>query len=98
MAAGTVGNLDTYVFSDMQTTAGQVLGLTACLWAEKTDAGQVAIAPIVGTTGAPQYVGASMNLQMSYNYKEEIFETNPVDGGAFSVTKVNTFQYGVKRL
>ena len=98
VAAGTVGNLDTYVFSDLQTTAGQVMALTTCLYAEKVDAGQVAIAPLIGTTGAPQFVGTSVNLQMSYNYKEEIFETNPVDGGVFSVSKVNSFQYGVRRL
>lgn len=98
VAGGTVGNLDLYTFTDLETTVGLVRGVTMCVYAEKTDAGVVNIAPLVGTTGAPQYTGTSMNLQMSYNYKEEVLETNPVDGGTWAVAKVNSFQYGVKRL
>lgn len=97
VAAGTIGNMDLYEFSNLETAAGVIRGVTAALWAEKNAAGVVTIAPVVGTAGA-QYTGTTIYLPVGYGYHTQVMETNPVDGGAFSVSKVNSFQYGVKRI
>lgn len=92
--SATVGDKDTYAFGNLTPTSGTVYGVIVQPWARKTDAGVRKIASIARLSGVEED-SADKTLTTTYNFLPDVRETKP-GGGAWSVTDVNSAEFGVK--
>lgn len=90
----TVGNKDTYAYTNPSSTSGSVYAVQPLPLARKTDAGVRSIAT-VARLAATEEDGANKALSASYAYLSDIRETKP-GGGAWSLADVGSAEFGVK--
>ncbi|MDO8562376.1 MAG: hypothetical protein Q7S25_00875, partial [Candidatus Limnocylindria bacterium] len=91
----TVGDIDTYAFSDLTPTTGTVKAVQTVIDARKDDAGTRTIAPVV-REGGVDYVGPNHNVGTTYAFQMDIYETDPATAAAWTVAAVNGDEFGVK--
>jgi hypothetical protein len=92
----TVGNRDSYQFTNLASLASQIIyGVQANAAVLKDDAGAKSICTFVrsGTTDSD---AATAVLGTSQTYVSQIFETNPSGGVAWTEASVNAAEFGVK--
>lgn len=94
VATSTVGNIDTYTFST--PAAGEVVTAVAVNFrVKKSDAGTASVAPLV-RAGGTDHAGTDFNpSDSSYLYNQQIYQTNPQGGAAWSDS--NWAEFGIKR-
>lgn len=92
--SSTVGNKDTYTYTDLTPGTGTVFGVQSLLYARKTDAGTRTIKS-VARTSATETDSADKTLSTTYLYYPDVRETKP-GGGAWTVTDVNASEFGPK--
>jgi len=92
--SSTVGDKDTYAYTNMATTAGTVFGVQINPYAKKTDAGTRSI-KTVARVSTTEVDGPVQTLGASYAYLTDIRETKP-GGGAWTISDVNGAEFGVK--
>lgn len=89
-----VGDKDTYAFGNLSSTAGTIACVKIMPFAKKTDAGTRTIASIARLSGT-EADGTDRFLGGSYQYHEDFRETKP-GGGAWTISDVNSAEFGVK--
>lgn len=92
--SSTVGDKDTYGYSDISSTIGVVHGVQILPFARKTDAGSRSIASIA-RSGSIEDVGADKPLTTVYAYYPEIVEHDPATSAAWTIAAVNAAEFGV---
>ena len=92
--SATVGDKDTYTYSDLTPTTGTIFGVQAVPFARKTDAGTRSIKS-VARLSATETDSADAVLMTTYRYFPDMRETKP-GGGAWSISDVNSAEFGVK--
>src|SRR5574337_15066 len=93
--SSTVGDKDTYTFTDLTSTAGTVRGIQLLPYARKTDAGTSSIKAVTRLSGTEEDAASDSPLSTSYVYYPDIRETKP-GGGAWSISDINSAEFGVK--
>lgn len=95
-ASATVGNKDTYTFSNLAAAAGPIKGVQVVGYASKSDAG-ARTAAMVTRSGTTEADGASTALTNgSFAPVYDVRETNPDTGSAWTVGDVNGAEFGIK--
>ena len=92
--SNTVGNKDTYAYTNVTPTTGTVYGLQPVLRAAKTDAGARSVASVARHSGS-ETDGTNQALSTTTRYYADVRETKP-GGGAWSISDVNGAEFGVK--
>jgi hypothetical protein len=92
--SSTVGNKDTYAYTNLTTTSGTVYGVQVIPWARKTDAGTRSICSIARLSGT-EVDSADKALSVTYQYLPDCRDTKP-GGGSWSISDVNSSEFGEK--
>lgn len=99
--SSTVGDKDTYQYSDIASVASDPIAVVAQVYARRTDAGPRTVAAIVRSSGGTEQTGGDLALDSSYDYAVgsgiawAVFETDP-DGNPWTNASVNAAEFGVK--
>jgi hypothetical protein len=93
--SGTPGNISTFVTTDISGT-GTVHAVQAVMLAAKTDAGTRTAKCVLRSGGADREGSTVQGIGASPTYYSEIWNTDPADAAAWTVTKVNALEVGVK--
>lgn len=91
----TVGNKDTYAFTDMTHTPATIHGVQLCMAAKKDDAGAKSIAGVT-RSGGTDFDGATVAISTSYQYVLQMRETDPNTSAAWTKTNLNAAEFGMK--
>lgn len=94
VSSSTVGQKDTYGFTDLSATSGSVKGVQVSIYAVKTDSGVRDVRSVV-RSGAVEAYGTTSPLQMTHNTHLHIQETDPATGAPWSISAVNTAEFGI---
>jgi hypothetical protein len=94
--SSTVGDKDTYAYTNPTSTSGSVFGVQVLPYAAKTDAGARSIVSVARLSGT-EVDGAAKTLPASGSpgYLPDIRETKP-GGGSWSISDVSNAEFGVK--
>jgi hypothetical protein len=93
VTSATVGDKDTYAYSNLTPGSGSVYAVQIAAWARKTDVAERKIATIARTTSEQD--SADRTLATTYTYYLDVRNTRP-GGGAWSISDVNGAEFGVK--
>lgn len=93
--SSTIGDKDTYAYTNLTQTTGSVYGVQINAYARKTDAGTREIVTVARDAGATEEDGPTKSLGSAYEYHSDIREANP-DGNQWTISDVNGSEYGVK--
>lgn len=93
--SSTVGQKDTYAYSDLAVTSGTVYAVQIAPWAKKTNAGFRSIKTI-GRLSGTEEDSAEILLPSSYSYPAFDIRTTKPGGGAWTIADVNNAEFGVK--
>lgn len=86
---------DTYVMGDLATVTGTVYGVQTVIRARKDDAGTRKVRPLFRRAGNDAQ-GAEATITDTYSTHLEVFETDPSDASAWTISKVNAAEIGEK--
>jgi hypothetical protein len=92
--SSTVGDKDTYTYGNLTPTTGTVYAVQIIPHAAKTDAGTRSIAS-VARLSSTEVDSADKTLSSTATYLPDIRETKP-GGGAWTISDVNSAEFGVK--
>lgn len=95
VADATVGDKDTYAFTNPTPTSGSVFGVQICHYSRKTDAGTRSARSLARLSGTDADNGSDQALSTSYLYYCDMRETKP-GGGSWSLSDVSSAEFGVK--
>jgi hypothetical protein len=90
-----IGEMDTFAMGNVTATSGTIYAVQTNLIARKTDAGNRSLAPVIRQSGSDG-IGTSRTLGNSYNDFHQCYDTQPVAGGAWTVSAVNSMVVGYK--
>lgn len=91
----SVGDKDTYAYSDLSMPSGDVYGVQISTHARKTDAGTREIVSVARTSGGTEQDGAAQALGTGYAYGISMRESKP-GGTQWTVSDVNGAEFGAK--
>lgn len=94
VGSATDNQKDTYAYSNLSATAGDVAAVQVVTRALKSDSGAKSIANI-SRSGANETDAADRGLSQSATPYGDIYETKP-GGGAWTISDVNAMEAGVK--
>ncbi len=92
--SATVGDKDTYAFTNLTPTVGTVYGVVIAPFQRKSDAGTRKTCSIARLSGTEED-SADKTMSNTYIYQPDIRETKP-GGGAWTISDVNSTEFGVK--
>jgi len=92
--SSTVGNKDTYTYTDLTPGSGTVYAVQPIPYARKSDAGTRSIVSVARLSGTEADSSAE-TLSTTYQYLPDIRETKP-GGGSWTVADVNNSEFGPK--
>lgn len=92
--SSTIGDRDTYAYTNATATSGTVYGAVLYPLARKTDAGTKTICSIA-RLAATEVDSADRTLSVSYQYFPDVHEEKP-GGGAWTIADINNAEFGVK--
>ena len=93
VADDTVDAKDSYAYADL-AGAGTIYGVQVLIRAKKDVAGTGNVARLYRNASTDNQ-GADVALGTSYGYVTEILETDPIAAGVWTVTNVNSAEFGV---
>lgn len=88
----TAGLKDTYNFPNMAST-GDIKGVQVLLYVRKTDQVTKTLRPVVRHAGT-DYPGTTVTAAIGFEYKRQLYETNPGTSAVFTGSDVNSLQAG----
>lgn len=95
--AGTVGYVDTYVFTGVNIPAGSILAVNPQIYARKTTAGVVRVAPLTNQYGTIN-VGADNYMTQEYRYHAgPMWDRRPRDDEQWPLAFTDDTYFGIKR-
>jgi len=94
--SNTVGNTDTYAYTDLPAGAVSVKGAVAQFAARRDDAGSRTLRGIVRQGGTNYNTPATANMTASYASAQLPMDVNPATGLAWTVSDVNADEFGVQ--
>lgn len=94
-ASDTVGQKDSFGFSDLSALSSSVLGVQANLLARKDDAGSRLLRGFT-RIGGTDYEGSDLSLADSYANLTQIWTQNPNTAAAWTEAEVNAAEFGYK--
>lgn len=89
------GTKDTYTFGNLPAVTGTVVGVTASMYAAKSDAGTRSVRAVV-RRGGVDATGADKTLTMTYAPHDEVMESDPTDGTDWTIGNVNAAEFGAE--
>jgi len=89
------GDIDTYAFAALATTAGTVKAATVWLYARKDDAGTREVAAVARHDTSEAY-GDTKTLGGTYAYYGHIFHVNPSTTNPWTIAEINEAEFGEK--
>lgn len=92
--SSTVGDKDTYAYSNLTPTTGTVYAVQPCVYAKKTDAGVRSMVSVARHSGS-EVDSSAFTLNTTYNYFMDVRDTKP-GGGTWSISDVNGAEFGAK--
>jgi len=92
--SATVGEKDTYAYTNLTPTSGTVYAVQPVPYARKTDAGARSIKTVARHSGTEED-SADTPLGTSYTILRDLRTTKP-GGGAWTIADVNAAEFGVK--
>lgn len=92
--SSTVGDKDTYAYSNITSTIGVVHGVQILPFAKKTDAGSRSIAAVARSAGV-EAMSADLPLTAAYQYLPAIVQSDPAVAGPWTIAAVNAAEFGV---
>jgi hypothetical protein len=92
--SSTVGDKDTYAYTNPSSASGTVYGVQILPYAAKTDAGVRSIVS-VARLSTTEVDSSAKTLSATATYYPDIRETKP-GGGAWSISDVSNAEFGVK--
>lgn len=95
VSGNSVGNIDSYGFSDPTGTITTVFAVQMNMRARKDNAGARTIARLVRAS-ATDYVGSDFSLSTSYALYREILENNPATAAAWTSSDITGLEAGIK--
>jgi hypothetical protein len=93
--SNTVGNYDLYDFGNLSSTPNTISAVQVGVLAQKDNVGTRAVAPVL-KSGSTTVDGANTYLAGGFTVTEQLYNTDPNTGGAWSAGSVNALQAGVK--
>lgn len=93
--SATVGNEDTYTYSNLVTTSGTIYAVQLLPWAKKTSAGLRQIVTVARLAGTEED-SLAITLPSSYTYVAQNIRTTKPGGGVWTVSDVNSAEFGPK--
>jgi hypothetical protein len=97
VTSSTPGQVDTYVLSDLVTTAGFVKCVQVVSYARKDDAGTRQIRNTIKPTGT-RYNGTTVSLNTGYQFQTDGWEVNPDTSATWTIAEVNALKAGVEEV
>lgn len=94
-ADATVGDRDSYTFSNLLGTAATILAVALVPRVRKDDAAARTVKRFV-RAGGVNYDGVAVAVPGSYGYLQEVLATNPATGIAWTPAEVNAIECGIK--
>lgn len=95
VSGNSVGNIDSYAFSDPTGTISTVFAVQANMRARKDNAGTRTIARLTRQS-ATDYVGSDFALTTSYQLFRDIMENNPATSAAWTSSDITGIEAGIK--
>lgn len=95
ISTAVAGEIDTYTFGNLATTAGTVYGVQTNIVARKDDAGSRSIAPVIRPASTDR-VGTTVAISDTYMNYSQMHPLNPEDSGSWEIADVNGAEFGVK--
>lgn len=93
--SASVGNKDTYAFTDITHTPSAIFGAQVCLQAKKDDAGARSICAVT-RSGGSDFDGSAQVLSTSYAVFRTMLELDPNTSAAWTKTNLNAAEFGMK--
>jgi hypothetical protein len=91
----TASNKDTLNFAAMTAAAGTVYGVQTNFTARKSDVGARTMSDVI-RSGGTDYDGSSISIGNSFKTYSEIHETNPNTSSAWTISEINSAEFGYK--
>lgn len=95
VSSSTVGNRDTYTLADLPANATTIFGLQTNLIAKKTDAGTMAVKPVL-RSGGTNYYGTTVGLISSDKTTSDIRSLDPATSAGWTSSGINNLEIGVE--
>lgn len=92
--SATAGTKDTWNYANT-VTVGTVRGVQLNTYAQKSDASARSFRPVVRHAGT-DYGGTDVNLGVGFVYYQQVYETNPGTGVAWTTANVDAAEFGVE--
>ena len=92
----TTGQEELYTGASLTNSPYQIFGVRVVSVAEKMDAGPAGLIPLVVSSSTEGDAASATTVMPYYAYQSAIFETDPHTSAAWTVSAVNSVQYGVK--
>lgn len=96
--SATVGQIDTYTYTDLPATAATVFAVNSRFDMRRDDAGARTATTRVRSGGTEADASGSVTPSLSYFMTNQIMETNPVTAAAWTPSEVNAAEFGPKIL
>lgn len=93
--SATAGNEDTYTMAALPYTTGVVLGVQTVMLTNKNNTGARTFAPVIRESGT-DHVGTPVYLGTGVTYQQQIFEEDPGTSAQWTISGVNSAQFGAK--
>jgi hypothetical protein len=93
--SATVGNKDSYAFADLPVATGNVRGVIVSMIAFASDGGAKSIRALA-RRAAVDATGADFTLSTSPAVCDQVWEVDPTDAAAWTVTRVNASEFGAE--
>lgn len=90
-----VGDKDLYTSAGLSVTPTAILGVSLKVFAAKSDSGARSGAPTM-TSGSTVQDGPTTVLSTSYAYMNQVQDTDPATGAAWTPSAVNALKFGMK--
>lgn len=98
ISTNTTNNLDTYALGDMSGSIGAVKSVQAQCRAKYEGTPTPTKLDLVLRSGGTDYPGSDKTLTSAYAHYSSIWNTDPADSAAWTDTKVNALEAGVKAI
>jgi hypothetical protein len=95
VGSGTDNQKDTYAFTNLVHSTGNIRGIQTAMYAAKSDSGARSMAKVI-RSGGTDFDGADKVLSTSFTAIFEINETDPNTAAAWTIANTNAAEFGVK--
>jgi len=88
--------IDSFNFPSLSSVSGNIMGLATNLYARKTESGGKYLVGLVRHSGTDYPTQDYAAIQDTYTYEQLLFENNPVTAQPWTISDVNSDEFGYK--